>query len=76
MNEYERKALENITKRIHEKGVSNEFLVSLMILAAEYLNLTSAYDYAKKIRKTYRGVLVGKFEKVTFLNKHYIIDNE
>jgi len=59
----------------YESGyVTDEELVQIIELAAEYLNLKTITNYANKI--TYNSDLKRKLNKVTIDNQKFIIDNE
>lgn len=61
----------------YESGyVTDEELAQIIELAAEYLNLKTITNYAKKYKITYNGALKRKLNKVTIDNQNFIIDNE
>lgn len=75
LSEYENKALHKLGESIHDGKWSNEGLVQLIELAAQYLNLQTIQEYADSKGKTYNGIKKTKEIKIV-LGKKYIIDNK
>lgn len=75
MEPYETEALHRIAKRIHEKGVSNDFLVQLIVLGGEHLNLRTISNYARENRMTYRGVKECR-NTIELFDCKFVIDND
>ena len=77
MKDIEQEYLQKLEKKIIETGVSNEFLVSLLKLSEQYLNLKRISEHAKETSKSPQGIR--KFQKdkiITVCNYQLIIYNE
>lgn len=61
----------------YEAGaISDEQLVQVIELSANYLNLKTITNYAKVNKITYNGALKRKLNKVIIDNQTFIINNE
>lgn len=75
LSDYETKSLLKLGEAIFQGKWSNEGLVQLIELAADYLHPVSIQKYADSVEKTYNGIK--KTKKITVLLGHkYIIDND
>jgi hypothetical protein len=75
MSELGQEYLQRLEKRVVEKGVSNEFLVSLLKLSETYLNLQRLSDYAKENNKTTQGLRRFKKDKIIKICDYQLIIN-
>lgn len=61
----------------YESGaITDEQLVQVIELSANYLNLKTITNYAKANKITYNGALKRKLNKVIIDNQTFIINNE
>lgn len=74
MTDKERNTLKELHQLISTTGVSNEFLVQLVELGGDCLNLTTIPYYAKKNNLSYNGVKNHRQVKEIFGVK-FVIDN-
>jgi hypothetical protein len=74
MTKKERDTLMQLQQMITTEDVSNAFLVQLIELGGEYLNLSTIPDYAKKNNLSYNGVKNNREIKQIF-NVKFVIDN-
>lgn len=56
LSKYEQNSLDNFEKAIIEGKFSNDALVQFFELTANYLNVCSPSDYARKMGITYNGM--------------------
>lgn len=75
MSDLEHFTLQKFIKMVHEKNVSNEFLVQICELSGSFLNLKTISDYAKENKMSYNGVKNHRNIVVIF-NTKYVIDND
>jgi len=75
MTEIEQEYLEKLEKRIYEKGISNDFLVSLLKLSENYLNLQRISHFAKENNKTTQGVRRFESNRIIKICKYQLIIN-
>lgn len=75
LSEYEKNALRKLGESIHEGKWSNEGMVQLIELTADYLNPVPLLKYAAVTGMSYNGVKKRNIAK-TIINQKYIIDNE
>ncbi len=75
MTEKEAKTIEKFGKFVFENNVSNDFLVQIIELAGDFLNLQTISDYARSHGKTYNGVKKCRKIKKIF-NVKFVIDNK
>jgi hypothetical protein len=74
MTEGEQLMLNIIAEITHNHGVSNEFLVSLLKLCEDYLNLQRVSDFAKENGVSTQG-LRGNKNIIKICNYQLITDN-
>ena len=74
MTDKEKLIINHIEKVITTEGVSNEFLIQLIELGGNYLNIATIADYAKKHNMSYNGVKNNR-EIVEIFNVKFVIDN-
>lgn len=75
MTEKEVVKLIEIEKYIYENNISNVFLIQLIELGFNYLNLKTIPQYAKDNNMSYNGVK--KYRKIIKIrNMKYVIDND
>lgn len=74
MTEKENIILNHLGKVITNEGVSNDFLLQLIELGGNYLNIATIADYAKKHNMSYNGVKNNREIKEIF-NVKFVIDN-
>lgn len=69
------KISELLYKEVSNGNVSNDELVEIIQLCADFLNLKTPEEYAKETRKSFQAVY--KSDKtIKILNKKFVIDNE
>ena len=74
MNEIEKQMIERLNKYIMEKNVSNDFLVQLIEVGKNYLNLQTIPDYCKFNKISYNGAKNHR-QIIKLFNKNFVIDN-
>lgn len=74
MTDIERDQLYRFGKMIHERNVSNAFLVQIIELAGCYLDLRTIPKYAKDNSLSYNGVKKTR-EIITLFNCKFVLDN-
>ena len=75
MNKLEETVLNKFGKFVQENSISNEFLVQIIELAGQYLNLQTINSYAKKNKMSYNGVK--NFRRIVkIFDCKFVIDNE
>lgn len=77
MTDEEKGMLERLKKRIYEKYVSNLFLVELIKLSGDHLNLMTVPDYAKTNNISYVGAVKDTKLRtnIELFNVKFIIEN-
>ena len=77
MTEIENNILENIESEIQMNNISNAFLVKLIELGGDYLNLKTIPDSASYNGVSYNGVLSCKDRyPVKLFNVTFVVDNK
>lgn len=75
LTKIEQDTLNKFNKFYLNNNISNEFLVQLIELAGNYLNLMTISDYAKENKLSYNGVKNNRNIIIMF-NVKFVIDND
>jgi len=75
MTDKEEKATERFYKFVVKNDVSNEFLVEIIKLSGNFLNLRTISDYARENNLSYQGVKTSRTIQKIF-NVKFVIDNK
>lgn len=75
LKEKEDKYINSLTKAIYECGVSNDFLLQIIELAGDHLNLCTIPEYSKRNNISYNGVKNHR-HVVELIGCKFVVDND